>query len=796
MSETSKYIKSYNKVFWILFTFPFAVMLILFTLISAGKLGYMPPFDELENPETNIATQIISEDNKVLGTFYLQNRTYVGYNELPPYLIDALIATEDIRFYKHSGIDPKGLVRVIVRTLLMGDKSSGGGSTITQQLAKNLFPRDTTFYPSKIRRSVVLTLTKFREWVTAIKLERSYTKNEIIAMYFNQFDFLYQAVGIHSAAKVYFNVAPDSLSIEQAALLVGMAKNPGLYNPKRFPERAKSRRDIVFSQMYKYGYLDKESRDSLINIPIELDFQKIDHDEGIATYFREYLRRTLTAKEPKRRNYFLYDSYREDSILWHENPMYGWCNKNLKPDGTPYNIYTNGLKIYTPVNYFMQKYAEEAIAEHLGGYLQAAFFREKKGVTGAPFSKDLTPQQIRDLMYRAMINSERGRILRNMGVSNDSIYRIFNTPVEMTIFNWKGDIDTVMTPMDSIRYFKHILQAGFMSMDPTTGYVKAYVGGLDMRYFKYDHVTQGKRQAGSTFKPFLYVLAMQEDGYDPCLKVPNVSVSFSVRDTIWSPRSMSDPQDLGQMRSLRWGLARSENNISAYLVQRFKPQPIAEIAYKCGIKSYIDPVPPMIYGTSDMSVEEMVASYATFANKGIHIDPVFVTQIRDRNGNLLAEFSPNKKEAISAYTAYLMIKLMEGVTSTNLGEGYRRGGTAAGLRYGKYGFTGEIAGKTGTTQNNSDGWFIGITPKLISGLWVGAEDRSVHFDRTAMGSGTSMAMPVWGNYMQRIYADSTLGISQEDIFEKPEGFSLNLDCNSKSTDSDMDENFEYNELEF
>ncbi len=761
-----------NIIFWLVFSFPFLFLIIIFIMIAKGKLGYMPNFEELENPNINLATQVISEDGVLLGSFYYknQNRTFVDYEDFPQHLIDALIATEDIRFYRHSGIDARGLARVLFRTLLGGHKRSGGGSTISQQLAKNLFPRDTVSFESGFRRTKNLIKTKLREWVTAVKLERSYTKQEIITMYFNQVDFLYKAVGIESAAKVYFNTTPDSLKIEESAMLVGMAKNPIVYNPLResSKERALQRRNIVLSQMHKYGFLEKHLYDSLKMLPITTQYQKISHNIGLATYFREFLRRSLTARKPEAGNYYLYSRYQEDSIRWETDPLFGWCNKNKKPDNTPYDLYTDGLKIYTTINSKLQLYGEEAVKEYLGGYLQDEFFKEKKGRRDAPFSEDLTQEQINDILWRAIINSGRGRKLRKQGLSKDAIYMAFNVPVEMTVFSWKGDIDTVMTPLDSILYYKHFLQTGLMSMDPVTGYVKAYIGGLDFSYFKYDHVTQGKRQAGSTFKPFLYILAMQE-GFSPCEKVLNSQQVFydHILDTVWIPKSHSKPKDLNQMKTLKWGLALSENNISAWLVKRFKPQPIADIAYKMGIKSYIDPVPPMIYGTSDMSVEEMVAAYATFANKGIHAIPVYVKRIEDKNGNILASFQPEMTESISEHTAYLMLNLMEGVINF---------GTGARLRY-RYNFKAQISGKTGTTQNHSDGWFIGIVPKLITGIWVGAEDRSVHFDNLAMGSGTNMALPVWAHYMKKVYADSTFTITEEDLFEEPPGFNVVLDCN-------------------
>jgi penicillin-binding protein 1A len=743
----------FNKYFWILFATPFALLAFFLLLASLGALGYMPSIQVLENPKINLASQVISQDGKILGSFYYknQNRTFVDYDELPQHLVDALIATEDIRFYRHPGIDAKGLARVAIKTVLLQQRSSGGGSTITQQLAKLLFhepPR------TKIGRA----RQKAKEWIIAVRLERAYTKEEIITMYFNQFDYLNQAVGIKSASYVYFNTLPDSLKIEQAALLVGMAKNPAIYNPADSMKEvaSKKRRNIVLNQMKRYGYIDAESSDSLKELPLILDFQRISHTEGLATYFREFLRRIMMAKEPKRKNFDEYIDYQVDSTEWVQNPLYGWCNKNKKPDGNTYNLYTDGLKIYTPIDTRIQRYAEEAVAEHLGDYLQPAFFKEKKGKKTAPFSAELTTQQVQDILWRAIRISDRGKRLLNQGISKDSVYRNFKTPVPMRIFGWKGEIDTVMTPLDSIRYYKSLLQTGFMSMEPFTGNVKAYVGGIDFNHLKYDHVTQGRRQAGSTFKPFLYILAMQE-GFSPCDEVPNSQVIFYVNDTVYSPRSNSRPEDLNQMKTLKWGLATSENNISAFLVSRFKPKPIADIAHKMGITSYIDPVPSMIYGTSDMSVAEMVSSYTTFANRGEHTKPVYVSRIEDKNGNVLTDFKPDRMESINEKTAYLMLELMQGVVDF---------GTAVKLRY-RYNFTAQIAGKTGTTQNHSDGWFIGITPKLVSGCWVGAEDRSVHFDVMSMGQGGTMALPIWALFMQKVYTDSATGISPRDTFQIP-----------------------------
>lgn len=766
--------KRYIQLFWILFAFPFFLFFIVIFLAAKGKMGYMPSIEVLENPRINLASQVISDDGEVLGSFFFsnQNRIYIDYEDLPTALVEALIATEDIRFYRHSGIDFKGMVRMV---LYMGKR--GGASTITQQLAKLLFHDPAQ---SKLER----VQQKIKEWVIAVNLEKSYTKQELITMYFNQFDFLYNAVGIHSAARVYFNTVPSELTVEQAAILVGMARNPYNYNPIIKPENSIQRRNVVLSQMEKYGFIEKNIYDSISALPIITDYQRVDHNFGAANYFREFLRKTLTHKKPRRRRYGDLDKYKEDSLEWATNPLYGWCNKHKKLDGSQYDLYTDGLKIYTTINYGMQQKAEDAVRKHLSGFLQPKFFEEKKGRSYAPFSGDLKKEQINYILRLAIRTSVRGSRLIREGVSNDSIQKIFNTPTKMTVFSWKGPIDTVMTPLDSIKYIKHFLFSGFMSMDPKTGYVKTYVGGIDFRYFQYDHVTQGRRQAGSTFKPFLYVLAMQE-GYSPCRKVPNIRQIFYYRspttgeDTIWSPRPTNRAEYLGKMKTLKWGLATSENNISAWLVKQFNPKPIADIAHQMGIRSYIDPVPPMIYGTSDMSVEEMVATYCTFANKGIYTKPLYVTKIEDKNGSVISTFKPQRREAISEKTAFLMLNLMEGVVN---------GGTASRLRY-RYEFTAQIAGKTGTTQNHADGWFIGITPNLVSGTWVGAEDPSVHFDGITLGQGASMALPIWAIYMESMYSDSTLNITQTDLFEKPDNFDLELDCEEYEMKEDLIEDY-------
>lgn len=762
------------RVFWFAFILPLVTLIVLFVLISTGKLGYIPSFTELENPKYNLASELYSEDGKIIGKYYIQNRTFIDFDDISPRFIDALISTEDIRFYKHSGIDARGTARAIIKRGILGNEASGGGSTITQQLAKLLFHDPSRTVWKRI-------MQKLNEWVIAVKLERRYTKEEIITLYLNQVDFLYQAVGINSAAKVYFNTTADSLNWEQSAMLVGMLKNPALFNPLRRPDTTKYRRNVVLNQLHKYKRIPKETRDSLKALPLDLNFQKIDHNEGIARYFWEHVRNTLNADKPQRSQYFSYYNYRRDSIKWLEDPFYGWINKNFKPDGSKYNIYRDGLKIYSTINSKMQVYAEEAVREHLGDRLQIDFFREKEGRWRAPFSKELTENQIDQIMEQAMRWSERYRVLRSAGFSMDSIRENFNTPAEMTVFSWDGEKDTVLTPMDSIRYYKHFLRAGFMSMDPHTGHVKAYVGGPDFKHFKFDHVMANNRQIGSTIKPFLYTLAMQE-GFSPCHEVPNVAVTFPEKDSTWTPKNSGSSKYEGKMVTLKWGLANSVNYISAWLIKQFNPQSVVDLTRKLGITSYIDPVNSIFLGTSGISVYEMVAAYSTYANKGVHIEPVLITHIEDKNGNLISNFYPKPTEAISEKTAFLMLNLMQGVVN---------GGTASRLRY-TYEFEGEIAAKTGTTQNHSDGWFIGITPNLVSGLWVGAEDRSVHFDYITQGQGANMALPIWAIYMKKIYEDETLGIKADTVFLAPENFEMNLDCD----DIDNISNEQYVPVEF
>jgi penicillin-binding protein 1A len=628
-----------------------------------------------------------------------------------------------------------------------------------------LFPRDTIYHSFFISKLAHLSISKFKEWITAVKLEKNYTKDEILAMYLNIVEFGGNSYGIKSAAKTFFNTTPDSIKVEQAAVLIGLVNAPSRYSPVRNPERSLDRRNFVLSQMYKYEFLSKHKYDSLVRIPIKLTYRVQDHNVGLGTYFRETLRLILIAKKPDPKLYFTHEQFVEDSLQWADNPLYGWCNKNLKPDGTPYSIYRDGLKIYTTINSRMQQYAEAAVEEHLGKYLQVQFDYEQKNSGNRLFDSKLTNEQVKSILLHAMKQTDRYRTLRSKGVSTENIYANFNTKTRMTIFTWKGEQDTLMTPMDSIKHYKRFFRASFMAMNPHTGFIKAYVGGPNYKHFKYDQVLQGKRQVGSTIKPFVYTLAMQE-GYSPCYKVPNVSQTFIekvrgkdgvLKDSTWTPKNSGSTKYDGKMVTLKWGLANSVNNISAWLIKQFTPQAVADIIKKMGVKSKIQAVNSVFLGTSELSLYEMVGAYSTFANKGVYVEPLMVTKIEDKNGNVLASFTPQKSEAISEQTAYLMINLLEGVI--NNGTGIRLRST--------YELLGPIAGKTGTTQNHSDGWFMGMLPNLVTGTWVGAEDRSVHFQELYFGQGATMALPIYALFLEKVYKDSRLGISPNDIWEKP-----------------------------
>ncbi len=710
------------------------LMLLVFGT-AAGVFGKLPTFEELESPQTFLASEVYSSDGQVLGKYYVQNRSQIQYKDISPYVVNGLVATEDARFYDHSGIDLRSLFRVFIETLLLHHSSSGGGSTLTQQLAKMLFPRQTNM--GKIK----LAFRKFKEWVIAAKLERQYSKEELITMYLNRFDFINNAVGIQSAARIYFNTSPDSLKIEQAAVLVGMEKNPALFNPVRHKALSFERRNVVLNQMMRYNYISQHKYDSLKKIPVALHFRPENPDEGLASYFREYLR---------------------------DNFMRKWCETHPKPDGSHYDIYKDGLKIYTTIDSRMQQYGEQAVEENCKT-LQPCFFKEIKNRKNAPYDFRLTKSQIEDLINESERRSDRYRLLKEEGISDKEISKNFNTPAPMTLFTWRNSrhsLDTTMTPMDSIRYSKSFLQCGFVSIDPHTGYIKAWVGGIDHRYFKYDHVMEGKRQVGSTFKPFIYTLAVQ-NGYSPCYKMPNVPITINYDNQSWTPKN-ADKDDDGKIMTLKYALALSVDRIAAALTQDFTPQAVIKIVRHMGITEPIDAVPSICLGTPEISVSDMVGAYCTYANKGIWIEPTFVTRIEDKNGRVLEQFTPKTDEAMSPQDAYVMLNMMEAVVYY---------GTGVRLRY-KYKFpsTLSIAGKTGTTQNNSDGWFIGITPDLVSGCWSGFEDRAIHFENMEYGQGASEALPVWAYYMQKVCADHSINLYQGD-FQKPDKpVTIELNC--------------------
>ena len=755
-------------IFWSVVLVGIIGVFVFFWLISAGKLGFMPTFEELENPNKRFDYEVYFADVPSMNRYFeKENRKYIEYREIPQSVIDALIATEDVRFYDHSGVDVRGLFRV-AKGLLTANTSAGGGSTISQQLAKMLFPRESDLNVFE------LAIRKFREWVIAVRLEKSYTKEEILTMYLNKYDFLNLAVGISSAADIYFQVPLDSLKVEQAAMLIGMAKNSSYYNPVRRPELTLNRRNVVLSQMYKYDKITREECDSLKKLPLGLNFKRVDHKEGLATYFREYLRLFMTANKPDRKRYRDLSQFRLDSIAWETNPLYGWCKKNVKVDGSHYDLYSDGLKIYTTLDSRMQKYAEEAVREHLSQDLQPLFDKEKVKKHRPPFSNDMTPTEIEEVLDRSIRQSERYRVLSKQGMSFKEIRKTFDQPLKMQVFTWNGIRDTVMTPLDSIKHYKSFFRSGFMVMQPQTGYIKAYVGGPDYRYFMYDMVSAGKRQVGSTIKPILYTLAMQE-GLGPCDKVPNIPQTFILpTGEPWSARGGTKRQ--GEMVTLRWGLANSENNISAWVLKQFTPEAVAQMAHKMGITSFIDPVPSVFLGTAEITVKEMVAAYSIFANKGVYNSPLPVYRIEDKYGNVLQEFRPESREVITENTAYLMCNLLEGVVT---------GGTGVRLRY-KYKLMNPMGGKTGTTQKHADGWFMGVTPDLVGGVWVGAEDRSIHFQNLANGQGASMALPIWAKFLLKAYADPRLKMSDRP-FDRPAGINKRLDCDETISEAEVKE---------
>lgn len=729
-----------------------------FIAIWNGWIGYLPELEDLQNPINRYATQVYSSDGKVLGTWHLdkENRVVVPYEKISPYVVNALVATEDERFYEHSGIDFWALGRAIVKRGILGQVEAGGGSTITQQLAKQL-------YSKKAHSTLERLMQKPIEWVIAIKLERNYTKQEIIALYLNYFNFLHGADGIKTAANTYFNKEPSQLDVCESATLVGLCKNPSLFNPVRYPERARQRRNVVLAQMLKVGYFTQAQYDKERVKPLKLDFHRVDHKDGTATYFREFLRLYMMAKRPDRNDESRYPSWNKnqyvyDSIAWETDPLYGWCNKNRNKDGEPYNLYADGLKVYTTIDSRMQEFAEKAMYDHVAHYLQPQFEKENRGKPNAPYS-NLSAKQVASILNRSKTQSERYRVMKQAGCSDEEIDEAFNTKMQMTVFTYHGDVDTLMSPMDSIRYYKKFLRSGMMSMDPKTGAVKAYVGGLNYEHFMYDMVMSGRRQVGSTIKPFLYSLAM-ENGYSPCDVAPNVQRTYMVAGKPWTPRNGSRSR-YGQMVTLKWGLAQSNNWISAYLMSRLNPYQLVQLLHDYGINNPdIYPSMSLCLGPCDVSVAEMVSAYTVFANHGIRCAPLFVSRIEDNEGNLITEFQPRMNEVISAETAQKMLVMMMGVVD---------GGTAGRLRF-RYNLTGQIGAKTGTTNLNSDGWFIGFTPDLVTGVWVGGEDRDIHFGSMAMGQGATVSLPIWALYMKSLYAHPDLGYDPEAKFDLPEGY--------------------------
>lgn len=758
MAKAKKEIKEaqdfskYVRWFWILFSGGVLAVILVFLLASLGVFGEMPDHTLLENPKTNLATEIISSDGETLGKFYFNdNRTPVGYNELPQHLVDALIATEDVRFHEHSGIDGRGTLRAVVK---LG--SGGGASTISQQLAKQLFHGEGS------KNIIERILQKAKEWIIAIRLERQYTKEEIIAQYFNIYDFGNNADGIRSASRIYFNKEPKALDIKESAMLVGMFKNSSLYNPRRNPEGVKNRRNVVLAQMNNYEFINETLKDSLQQTELDLDYNPESHREGIATYFRGYL-----------------DGF-----------MKKWIKENPKPDGEKWNLYNDGLRIYTTIDSRMQKHAEDAVQQHMPR-LQAEFFHQNTPDRNptAPFL-DLEKDEIKSLMKRSMRQSERWRHMKyDLKKSNEEIEKSFQKPIQMTVFEWKdgspSEVDTIMKPWDSMRYYKSFLRTGMMSMDPQTGHVKAWVGGMNYRHFQYDMVKQGKRQIGSTFKPFVYATAIDQLHYSPCDEFPDTPFCIEANKfgnpEEWCPRNSNGETDYGGTRTLKNALANSVNTITARLIDKVGPQTVVDLAKKLGIDSDIPPVPSIALGTPDISVYEMVGAYSTFANKGVYTKPVMVTSIEDKNGTILYQFKPETRDVLSEETAYVAVKLMEGVTQSGSGARLRHTYAKDKADYKEiitgypYEFTNPIAGKTGTTQNQSDGWFMGMVPNLVTGVWVGAEDRAAHFKTITYGQGAGMALPIWGVYMKSCYADKALNISKAD-FEEPKDLSINVDC--------------------
>ena len=742
--------KVFFIVIWCFYTLIILGIFFLFMSIKKGWIGYMPPLDELQSPISKYASQVFSADGTLLGTWSRnENRIFADYDSISPHVFNALVATEDVRFFNHSGIDVKAFGRALIKTGLLRQKEAGGGSTITQQLAKQL-------YSSTAESSIQRMTQKTIEWVIAVELERYYTKEEILTLYLNYFDFLHNAVGIKTAAWVYFHKKPIDLTINEAATLIGMCKNPSYFNPVRVPERCRERRNVVLSQMVKAGYLSEEERDSLADQPLKLDFHRIDHKDGQGTYLREYLRRIMMAKKPQKSDYreWQMGQYYSDSLAWENDPLYGWCNKNHKADGKPYDIYIDGLRIYTTIDSRMQRYAEEAVRAHVGLYLQPNFESEGRGRANFPYAASLSNAEVKALLDKAMKQSDRYRTMQRAGYSDEEIVKAFNTPTDMTVFTYQGEKDTRMTPLDSIRYYKSFLRSGLLSIDPSNGYVKAYVGGPDFKYFQYDMAMVGRRQVGSTMKPFVYTMAM-EDGYDPSYTVLNVQRTYGK----WTPRNTSRAR-YGEEVTLKWGLSQSNNWVTAEVMHMIDPTGtrLVDFLHHVGVaNNQIYPAMPLCLGACEITVGEMASAYTAFVNKGLRCAPILVTRIEDNMGNVIAEFAPRMEEVISEQTSYYMIDMLRAVVDQ---------GTGRRLRF-KYNFTADIAAKTGTTNDNSDGWFMGCVPRLVTACWVGGEERNIHFASMAMGQGASSALPIWAYYMRKVYRDATLPYKEDERFDIP-----------------------------
>lgn len=759
------------RLVWAIAFAPIFLVGVMLLLTAAGLFGRLPSFEELENPRSNLATEIYSEEGKVIGTFFVQNRSYVQYADLfpadstlrirldgvevPP-IVAALISTEDARFRSHSGIDIPSLARVAVKTVLLHNTSQGGGSTITQQLAKNLFPRDTAARRGRVVRTGKLVTAKFKEWITALKLEYNYTKEEIAAMYLNTVAYGSNAYGIKSAAQTFFNKEPQELNVQEAAVLVGVVNAPTRYSPVRNPESALARRNLVLTRMEQSGALTRKQCDSISALPIVLNYKPVSHNEGTATYFREMLRLVMTAEKPRRSQFYNEWDYDRAVEEYEENPLVGWCHKNTKADGTPYNIYRDGLKIYTTINASMQEYAEQAVQRQLASTIQPAMDAQYRRTKTLFLNTDRAERD--RIVRRAVRYSDRYREMKSAGASDREIEAAFDKPCSMKVFTFRGDRDTLLTPRDSILHHKRIMRAAFVAMDPRTGNVKAYVGGPNFRYFKYDMARQGKRQIGSTIKPFVYTFAIDHLGLTPCTMVPNLPTTIETANgTAWSPKEAGKVEYDGVPHPLSWGLARSRNNYSAWIMKQAKqPEAVADFIHNMGIRSYIDPVPALCLGTSESNVYELVSAFSTFANEGVHTDPVFVTRIEDRQGNLIASFIPQSQDAISERTAYTMLTMLQGVVNS---------GTAGRLKW-QFGFDGvEVGGKTGTSNENRDAWFMCVTPKLVAGAWVGGEDQQVHL--LSRGEGSVVALPIVGDFLKRVYDDGRLGYSRTDQFVRP-----------------------------